>query len=391
MTTDAEVACPDPHCGARFRITRGRAAHVPARRRDGRAAAVTSTRPSTRRARAGLHDLADRQGRLAAGRRPRRDRSRRRARRHARVRRRRHHHLRLRRHLHRRRVAHRRLRRASAAARRTCRFTPSTSPIAAGSAASPPRDVARRGRALAGAARRRARSTWCSSTGGTTACPGAIDALGWLDDERRAGRVRHLGVTNFDTPTLARAARRRAADRVAPGAVLGARPAAGGARCARCVPRAGCSLLCYGTRGRRIPLRALSRRGRRPATPLENRSLVKYRLIIEEAGGWPALQRLLDRAGAGCRAARRRRRRGGDGLGAAAATGRRGHRRRASCRALASAATAASLSARRRRRADHRRTPSADGPPVPGDVYALERVAADGMPAVMSYELNSSG
>ncbi len=22
MTTDAEVACPDPHCGARFRITR---------------------------------------------------------------------------------------------------------------------------------------------------------------------------------------------------------------------------------------------------------------------------------------------------------------------------------------------------------------------------------
>ncbi|HVS12976.1 MAG TPA: TIGR04076 family protein [Thermoanaerobaculia bacterium] len=24
MTTDAEVACPDPHCGARFRITRVR-------------------------------------------------------------------------------------------------------------------------------------------------------------------------------------------------------------------------------------------------------------------------------------------------------------------------------------------------------------------------------
>ena len=23
MTTDPEVACPDPHCGARFRITRG--------------------------------------------------------------------------------------------------------------------------------------------------------------------------------------------------------------------------------------------------------------------------------------------------------------------------------------------------------------------------------
>lgn len=23
MTTDAEIACPDPHCGAKFRITRG--------------------------------------------------------------------------------------------------------------------------------------------------------------------------------------------------------------------------------------------------------------------------------------------------------------------------------------------------------------------------------
>jgi hypothetical protein len=22
MTTDAEIACPDPHCGGRFRITR---------------------------------------------------------------------------------------------------------------------------------------------------------------------------------------------------------------------------------------------------------------------------------------------------------------------------------------------------------------------------------
>jgi hypothetical protein len=24
MTTDAEIACPDPHCGGRFRITRTR-------------------------------------------------------------------------------------------------------------------------------------------------------------------------------------------------------------------------------------------------------------------------------------------------------------------------------------------------------------------------------
>jgi uncharacterized repeat protein (TIGR04076 family) len=42
MTTDAEVACPDPHCGARFRITRtgrrtfrhGEVTHVPLRPRS---------------------------------------------------------------------------------------------------------------------------------------------------------------------------------------------------------------------------------------------------------------------------------------------------------------------------------------------------------------------
>ncbi len=33
--------------------------------------------------------------------------------------------------------------------------------------------------------------------------PGCIDAAGWLDDLRAAGKIRHLGVTNFDTPTLA--------------------------------------------------------------------------------------------------------------------------------------------------------------------------------------------
>ena len=109
-----------------------RLAHVPPRRGDGRAAARVIP---PRRPRARLHDLADREGRLAAGRRTRRGRSPHGDRRHARLRRRRHHHLRLRRHLHRRRVAHRRRSSASAAGRPICRSTPSTSPIAAGSPA----------------------------------------------------------------------------------------------------------------------------------------------------------------------------------------------------------------------------------------------------------------
>ena len=37
MTTDAEIACPDPHCGARFRITPHRQPHLPPCRGDGRA------------------------------------------------------------------------------------------------------------------------------------------------------------------------------------------------------------------------------------------------------------------------------------------------------------------------------------------------------------------
>ena len=43
MTTDAEIACPDPHCGARFRITRtGRRTF-----RHGAVTRVPLTRPSS--------------------------------------------------------------------------------------------------------------------------------------------------------------------------------------------------------------------------------------------------------------------------------------------------------------------------------------------------------
>ena len=43
MTTDAEIACPDPHCGGRFRITRTGTTHLPARRGDRGAATVGRT------------------------------------------------------------------------------------------------------------------------------------------------------------------------------------------------------------------------------------------------------------------------------------------------------------------------------------------------------------
>ena len=161
------------------------------------------------------------------------------------------------------------------------------------------------------------------------AVPGAIDALGWLDDHRRAGRIRHLGVTNFDTPTLSALldAGLPVVSHQVQYSVLDQRPAA--AMRALCSAR-GVQLLCYGTvAGGLLGERYLG--APPPVEPLENRSLVKYRLIVDEAGGWAALQRLLRRARARGGAPPLRHRRGGHRLGAAAAAGRRGHRRRAAC------------------------------------------------------------
>jgi aryl-alcohol dehydrogenase-like predicted oxidoreductase len=157
---------------------------------------------------------------------------------------------------------------------------------------------------------------------------------------------------------------------------------------ALCAAR-GVQLLCYGT----VAGGFLADRyhgAPPPAEPLENRSLVKYRLMIEEAGGWTALQRTLDTL---ARVAARH----GCGIGevatawtlrqpqvAAAIVGARhgGH--------LAAAARAASL---RLDETDTRELEAAlaANRGVPGDVYALERVAGGRHAAVMKYELNSSG
>jgi aryl-alcohol dehydrogenase-like predicted oxidoreductase len=121
--------------------------------------------------------------------------------------------------------------------------------------------------------------------------PGYVDAAGWLDELRIAGKIRHLGLTNFDHDRLA--------EIVASGvpivshqvqySMLDRRPR--NAMTALCA-RHGIGLLCYGA----LAGGFLSERYRRrppPAPPLENRSLVKYRLIIEEFGGWERFQDML--------------------------------------------------------------------------------------------------
>jgi aryl-alcohol dehydrogenase-like predicted oxidoreductase len=121
--------------------------------------------------------------------------------------------------------------------------------------------------------------------------PGYVEAAAWLDELRRAGKVRHVGVTNFDG--------RRLGEVVGAGisilshqvqySVLDRRPAEGMA--AFCAAR-GIGLLCYGAlAGGFLSARYLG--APEPPAPLENRSLVKYRLIIDEFGGWDRFQRLL--------------------------------------------------------------------------------------------------
>jgi aryl-alcohol dehydrogenase-like predicted oxidoreductase len=125
--------------------------------------------------------------------------------------------------------------------------------------------------------------------------PGYVDAAAWLDEQRRAGKIRHIGLTNFDQARLAQivAAGIPVVSHQVQYSVLDRRPANGiAAHCAR----DGIGLLCYGA----LAGGFLSERYRgRPdsALPLENRSLVKYRLIIDEFGGWARFQDMLSALG----------------------------------------------------------------------------------------------
>jgi len=124
------------------------------------------------------------------------------------------------------------------------------------------------------------------------AVPGAIEVAIWLDELRRAGKIRHLGLTNFDLDHvrgIVDAGVELTSIQVQY-SVLDRRPERALAPWCR---ERGIALLAYGTLAGGL----LSDRYRGApdlTTPAANRSLTKYRLIVEEFGGWDALQDVLE-------------------------------------------------------------------------------------------------
>jgi len=130
--------------------------------------------------------------------------------------------------------------------------------------------------------------------------PGWLETAAGLDRLREAGKIRCVGVTNTDVPHLAALldARLPIVSNQVQYSLVDRRPEHGMA--ALCAGR-GVRLLCYGSlAGGFLSDRWLGAPA--PEEPLANRSLVKYRPILEEAGDWELLQRLLAEVDAVARA-----------------------------------------------------------------------------------------
>jgi aryl-alcohol dehydrogenase-like predicted oxidoreductase len=121
--------------------------------------------------------------------------------------------------------------------------------------------------------------------------PGYVETALELERLRRAGKIARVGVTNFDARHLQEllAAGVRVEAHQLQYSLVDRRPAQGMVDLCRTHSIA---LLCYGT----VCGGFLSERWLGvppPAGPMENRSLIKYRLVIEDFGGWELFQELL--------------------------------------------------------------------------------------------------
>jgi aryl-alcohol dehydrogenase-like predicted oxidoreductase len=118
-----------------------------------------------------------------------------------------------------------------------------------------------------------------------------VGALAVLKDCQRKGKIATLGVTNWDTPAMDRFidAGYDVASAQVQYSLLDRRPAGAFAAWGA---RRNVQILCYGTlAGGFLTEHWLGRPD--PGYAFENRSLVKYRLIIDEFGSWDLFQSLL--------------------------------------------------------------------------------------------------
>jgi len=121
------------------------------------------------------------------------------------------------------------------------------------------------------------------------AVPGFLEAFSVLHEMRLAGKIRLLGLTNFDMPHLVQIMETGipVASMQLQFSLLDRRPLGGMAELCH---HHNISMLCYGVlAGGLLSDRFIG--ADQPAA--ENRSIAKYLLVIEEAGGWQVFQSLL--------------------------------------------------------------------------------------------------
>jgi aryl-alcohol dehydrogenase-like predicted oxidoreductase len=121
--------------------------------------------------------------------------------------------------------------------------------------------------------------------------PGMAETALILSDLAKSGKIDRIGGTNFDTPNTRALIKAGVplASMQTQYSLLDARPSHHfAALCAE----TGLQMLCYGTvAGGFLSARWLGQP--EPVEPFANRSLVKYKLIIDDFGGWALFQQLL--------------------------------------------------------------------------------------------------
>ncbi len=122
------------------------------------------------------------------------------------------------------------------------------------------------------------------------AAPMWLETAQWLNELRLAGKIHKVSATNFDTDRMLHMVRSGVplTSMQVQYSLLDSRPAK---RMAAAAADNGIALFCYGTvAGGFLGDRWL---GRPEPQEFENRSLIKYKLIIDDLGGWDVFQALL--------------------------------------------------------------------------------------------------